>query len=206
MNRTTRHRLVGALLLTLAVGIGTADAADPAPGKPAPKRSSRSGGELIRAAAEVVAIDPATRTLTLKREDGNTLTVVADARVRNLPQVSIGDIVVAQYGHAQAISLKKISPPRHDGDNGAPPAAPVRLPDGQMKRTVIADIIAIDDRTGQATLKGLKGEVVDVVVRNRKLLAAVRIGDQVELQYTDAVAVSIKPAGRAIPPKRHPSP
>lgn len=208
MKRTTKRNIASALLLALLAGTATfATAADMATGKPAHKRTGKAAGELIRAAAEVIAIDHPTRTLTLKREDGNTLTVVADSRVRNLAQVSVGDIVVAQYGHARALSLKRAAVPRNDGENGeAPAAAQPRTADAQRKRTIIADIIAIDDRTGQATLKGQKGEVVDVVVKNRKLLTAVRIGDRVELEYTDAVAVSIKPAGKAVPPKRHSSP
>ncbi|MBI2307841.1 MAG: hypothetical protein HYU78_11130 [Rhodocyclales bacterium] len=196
-----------AILLALLAGTATvATAADVATGKTVHKRAGKTAGELIRAAAEVIAIDPASRTLTLKREDGNTLTVVADSRIRNLAQVSVGDIVVAQYGHARALSLKKVAVQHPDGENGGTPPPPARAADGQRKRTIVADIIAIDDRTGQATLKGQKGEVVDVVVNNRKLLSAVRIGDRVELGYTDAVAVAIKPAGKAIPPKRHSSP
>ena len=35
--------------------------------------------------------------------------------------------------------------------------------------------------------------MIDVVVTDRKALAAVKIGDQVRLDYTDAVAIS--PAG-----------
>lgn len=202
MKRTTPRPLLGALLLALSLGSVGAAAAD-ANGQPPGKRSSRTGGELIRAAAEVVAVDHATRTLTLKREDGNTLTVVADGRVRNLAQVSVGDIVVAQYGHARALSLKKPAVARHDAENAPPP---VRMADGRVRRTIVADIIAIDDRTGQATLKSTKGEVVDVVVSKRKLLAAVRIGDQVELEYTDAVAVAIKPAGKAVPARRSAAP
>lgn len=196
-----------ALLALLTSFAAFATASDVATGKSAHKRAGKIAGDLIRAAAEVIAIDQPTRTLTLRREDGNTLTVVADSRIRNLALVSVGDIVVAQYGHAQALSLKKVLVPRNDGENGGTSRPePPRAADGRRKRTIVADIIAIDDRTGQATLKGQKGEVVDVVVKNRKLLAAVRIGDQVELEYTDAVAVSIKPAGKAIPPKRHASP
>ena len=54
--------------------------------------------------------------------------------------------------------------------------------------------MAIDDKRGQATLKGDKGQIVDVSVQDRKALTAVKIGDQVILEYTEAVASSLTPA------------
>lgn len=197
MNRTTRFSKL-ALLLTFALGPGSPAAASDSV---RPAKSAVIAGKLIRAAAEVLAIDPISRTVTLKREDGNTLTVIADKRVTNLAQVSVGDIVIAQYGHARAISLKKTVAAATD-DAAAIPAAKGNPP----KRSLIADIIAIDDRTGQATLKGINGAIVDVVFSNRKALKAVRIGDRVKLEYTDAIAISIKPAGQAVSPRRQQSP
>lgn len=193
-----RHLTIATLLATALVSAPLAAGTHSEP--PARKRSA-AGSQLIRAAAEVIAIDPATRTLKLKREDGNTVTVSAGPRVADLVRISVGDLVVAQYGLARALTLKKI-PAAANGEAAAAPAAasPTGTP---QRRAIVADIIAIDDRTGQATLKGLGGDVVDVVFRNRKVLASVRIGDRVRAEYADAVAVSITPAGRTIPQKRH---
>ncbi|HEX5803415.1 MAG TPA: hypothetical protein VFY24_10345 [Azospira sp.] len=201
MNRTTSLGTLGALLLAFALGPGNPAAAAEPLGERGPKKSALAAGkELIRAAAEVLAIDPSSRTVTLKREDGNTLTVIADKRVTNLAQVSVGDIVIAQYGHARAISLKKTAATADDTAAVAPATK-----GSPQKRSLVADIIAIDDRTGQATLKGINGAIVDVVFSNRKALKAVRIGDRVKLEYTDAIAISIKPAGQAVSPRRQPS-
>jgi len=179
-------------------GLGTAAERMPQP-------TAAVTGPLIRAAAEVLAVDPASRTLTLRREDGNTLTLIADRRIRNFAQVRIGDIVIAQYGHARAHTLRKARQEEIDAalaaeGNGS---APQRV-GGPGKRLIVADIIAIDDRTRQATVKGLGGEVVDVVVPNRKMLGSVRIGDRIRLEYTRAVAISIKPAGAAVQPRKSP--
>lgn len=213
MNRTNRRFASLLLLLTLSLLPGlnllAATVTDT-------KSSTRhlvtpASSELIRAAAEVLTIDQSSRVLTLKREDGNTLTVIADKQVTNLAQVSVGDIVIAQYGHAQAISLKKLGtenlgspdtsiPPPSSGKASGTPA----LAKGQPRRSLVADIIAIDDRTRQATLKGINGVVVDVVFRTRKPLSSVRIGDRVRLEYKEAVAVSIKPAGQAVSSRRQP--
>jgi len=199
LNARYLHRLAGILILALALPFsGAVNGAE---------RAGRTAGipdsQLIRAAAEVLAIDPATRTLTLRREDGNTLTVVADKRIGNLSLVRVGDIVIARYGHARALSLRKARPGESEAATESASRPPARPPVGGLgRRTLIGDIIAIDDRTRQATLKGLSGEVVDVVFARRHSLASVRIGDRVRLEYTNAVAVSIKPAGSMILPKR----
>ncbi len=189
-----------ALCMAIAIVLGSPvvfaeTSGDSSPAKQRQRATAKT--EMIRSVAEVVAIDMAIRTMTLKRDDGNMLTVVAGPAVKNLAQIQVGDFVVAQYGRALAISLKQAPGPRSntEAENGgtatlgAKPAA-----SGQRKRVIVADIIAIDDKKGLATLKGSKETVVDVKVEDRKMLAAVRVGDQVELTYTEAVAISIKPA------------
>ena len=182
----------------LALG-GLAVAAEGTTEKPAAQKRKTvvAGSEMVRAVAEVVAIDMANRAVTLKRDDGNTLTVVADAKVKNLAQVKVGDFVVAEYGRALAISLKKgaglrSSTERESGTTAKPGSKPAAS--GQRKLVIVADIIAIDDKKGLATVKGPKGNVVDVMVKDPKSLAAVQVGDQVELTYTEAVAISVRPA------------
>ncbi len=195
------RRFASALCMVAATTFsGTALAADstgetPPPAKPRKPLPAKS--EMIRSVAEVVAIDMAHRSVTLKRDDGNTLTVVAGSAVKNLAQLQVGDFVVAQYGRAQAVSLKKGV--RMNGateaKNGltAQPEKASAASSGRIL-VIVADIIAIDDKKGLATLKGSKENVVDVMVKDRKSLAAVQVGDQVELAYTEAVAISIKPA------------
>lgn len=213
MNRTTCHHVPLLLLLAFSLipGPNLLAATTTAPQNSTKNPVAQARSELIRAAAEVLTIDQGNRVLTLKREDGNTLTVIADKRVTNLSRVSVGDIVIAQYGHAQAISLKKLGTESPDAPETSLPSLPAGAPNkapasvkSPPRRSLVADIIAIDDRTRQATLKGINGAVVDVVFRTRKPLASVRIGDRVRLEYTEAVAVSIKPAGQAVSSRRQP--
>ncbi|MBK8523091.1 MAG: hypothetical protein IPL58_02580 [Betaproteobacteria bacterium] len=178
----------------MAVATDSAEVNSP-PAKPRKPLLAKS--EMIRSVAEVVSIDMSHRSITLKRDDGNTLTVVAGPAVKNLAQIQVGDFVVAQYGRALAVSLKKGTGVRSatETENGNT-AKPGEKPSASGKRTlvIVADIIAIDDKKGLATLKGPKGNVVDVMVKDLKSLAAVQVGDQVELAYTEALAISVKPA------------
>ncbi|MDQ5942447.1 MAG: hypothetical protein QG572_1262 [Pseudomonadota bacterium] len=194
-------KILTCLLVAIGLVAGGNEAAEQGDGKEKPAPRSRkavaAGAEVIRSVAEVVAVDVATRAVTLKRDDGNTLTVVAGPNVKNFAQVKVGDFVIAEYGRALAISLKKGPGLRSmtESENGSV-AKPGGKPaaSGMRRMVIVADIIAIDDKKGFATVKGPKGNVVDVLVKDAKALAAVKIGDQVEMEYTEAVALSVKPA------------
>lgn len=170
-----------------------------------PRRNSAQ--ESIRSVGEVVAVGRTDRTMTLRRDDGNTVSVHVSPKVRSFGRIGVGDFVIAEYGRAQAISLKKTDPaaepPSGDVDTpaapsiappaAAPPAADA-LPRRAHRRQMVADIIAIDDKRGFVTAKGDKGKIIDLTVGDRKLLASVRIGDRIEIDYIEAVATSLRPA------------
>ena len=163
----------------------------------ATRKTAVPGSETIRSVVEIVAIDPAARLVTLKRDDGNNLTVTAGPKVRNFSQVAVGDFVIAEYGRAQAISISPSIPTGTRGQEGQKPATRATgrtTKPATQRKTIVGDIMAIDDKRGQATLKGDKGQIVDVSVQDRKALTAVKIGDQVILEYTEAVASSLTPA------------
>lgn len=158
--------------------------------------TASSSSAKIRLIAEVTAVEKATRTLLLKRDNGNIVTVVASSRLKHFDQVKPGDFLIVEYYRAKAVAIRKSNAPRvlaeADDDPAKPIAQPVAGKPGVF--SILADIIAINDRKGYATLKGLHNNVVDAQFKNRKILASVKIGDQVELQYSDSVAVSIRKA------------
>lgn len=200
MSRHLLHPRLLVLAALLATGAACMAPAVHAEGSAPPPRKARSGSvEMIRSVLEVVSVDEKSRMLSLKRDDGNTLTLVASPSVRNIGQIHGGDFVVAEYGRAQAVSIKRIAGNSAGNDGKTPPASPAKGKTATARNakgvhSIVADIIAIDDKKGFATLKGSKDNVIDVVVTDRKALAAVKIGDQVRLEYTDAVAISLKPA------------
>lgn len=193
----SRPLVLAALLATGAACMAPAVHAEGS--APAPRKARSGSVEMIRSVLEVISVDERSRMLSLKRDDGNTLTLVASPSVRNIGQIHGGDFVVAEYGRAQAVSIKRIAGNGAGIDGKTPPAPPAKgktaaARNAKVVHSIVADIIAIDDKKGFATLKGSKDNVIDVVVTDRKALAAVKIGDQVRLDYTDAVAISLKPA------------
>jgi hypothetical protein len=61
--------------------------------------------------AKVVAIDYKTRTVDLSGPDGKVFPVVVDSSVQNFETVKVGDIVLARYTEAVAISVRPATPP-----------------------------------------------------------------------------------------------
>jgi len=146
--------------------------------------------------ATVEEVDAAKRHVTLKGPKGNSVPLTVGPDVRNLDQVKVGDKVRVRYAEALSLTLKK------DGKE-VPSAkaasemmrAPVgSTPGGAIGEqvTVIANVIAVDTKTHQVTLKG-PNRTVDMYVEDPAQLKLIKVGDQVEAVYTQAVAVTLEP-------------
>jgi hypothetical protein len=147
--------------------------------------------------ATVVAIDKTTRTVTLKGPQGRIVDVIAGEEVRNFGQIRLGDSVVAKYQEALTLELKKAKAPGSLTEEvAAVRAKPGERPAGAVGRevTVLADVIAVDAKKNLISLKGPRGNIVDLTVRNPDHFKVVKVGDQVEAVYTEALAVSVNPA------------
>src|SRR5436190_1550303 len=58
---------------------------------------------------------------------------------------------------------------------------------------VTADVTAVDQKTHMVTLKGPKQEV-DLYVADPAQLKLIKVGDQIEAEYTQALAITVEPA------------
>ena len=162
--------------------------------------SSPGRGEAVRTvrvSATVTAIDKADRTLTLKGVDGKTFPLVAGPDVRNFDQIQVGSEVAVSYVEALAIELKKGGGAKVERvDSAAGGRAEVGAQPGAMaarKVTATGDVIALDAATQTATLRG-PNRTVTLHVRDPKQFQLIAVGDQVQVTYTEAVAVSVEPA------------
>ena len=154
-------------------------------------------------AATVVAIDKSTRTVTLKGSQGRTIDVVCGEEVRNFDQIRVGDQVNARYQESLTLELKKTQAPT--GAAGAAVAtrsAPGARPGGVVGREiqVLADVVAVDPAKSLISLKGPQGNVVELKVANPDHFKVVKVGDQVEALYTQALAIAVTPAAKPTAP------
>ena len=156
--------------------------------------------DVIEARATVTAIDLPQRRVTLKGEKGTDIVVEASDQVRNLDQIKVGDQVVISYTEALAWQVK----PAHEGapgvstESGVTRAKPGDKPGGKVDRsvTVTATISAIDLDKGTVTLTGPAGGVHTFKARDPANLKKVKVGDLVDIVYSEAVAISVRPVGK----------
>jgi hypothetical protein len=175
---------------------GTAVASEP--GKAAAVRA-------LKVTAQVMAIDKATRTLTLKGPDGNTVDVVAGEEVKNFPQIKLGDFLVVEIVQSLALELRKTK----GGEaiaarEGAVTAKPGERPAAAAGReiTAIAKVTAVDPKAKTISIKGPRGNVVKLNVENPDQFKVVKVGDEVQVTYTEAAAVSVEPGKKPAAPKK----
>jgi Cu/Ag efflux protein CusF len=154
--------------------------------------------QAIEAQATVTAIDMKTRMVTLKGSDGKESTFYVDERARNLGQVKVGDVVNIAYVEALAWQVRKSTKeaPSATVESGEARAEPGQKPAGAVAQriSITASIEAIDLQNGTVTLKGPQGNTRTIKARDPANLKKVKVGDLVDITYTEMVALKVEPA------------
>jgi len=170
---------------------------------------AREAGEkaaaLVTTSAKIEKIDKDKGTITLKGHGGKTLDVKAGPGI-NMDKLRVGDTVDAAYFDEVAVGIEKSSP-------GAPKVttkAVERAGVAAMQSTVTSRIVSVDAAKDTVTIKGPQGaehtlKVTDPDLQSR--LKDIKPGENLQITYTQAVALSIEPAkktepGKTTPPKK----
>jgi hypothetical protein len=156
--------------------------------------------DIVKVSAVVEAIDHETREVTLRDSEGKEVTFRADDSIRNLAQVQRGDRVDATYYRSLAIDLHKKgeATPGVSAASGAGRAAVGEQPRaaGGQTVTMIATIRALDREKQTATLESPDGQLTTIAVHNPAHFDVAKVGDLVEINYTEAVAISVEKSER----------
>lgn len=152
--------------------------------------------QTMNVTAEVEAVNHETREVTLRGPEGNTVSFVAGDDVRNLAQVSVGDIVTVEY--LQSSTIEVIDNPGLEAGVGELAAA-ARAEEGEMPGGVVMDTVVVtatvEDINIEANtfkLKWADESVEEFVARNPENLKKADVGDLVVMTYTQAVAISVQ--------------
>jgi hypothetical protein len=186
-----------AIALALAAAFSSASFAQASPPQAAVLAASAPGkgaivGKVV-VTATVVAIDAATRTATLKGAKGNVVDVVVPPEARNFNEIRVGDLVTVEYVRALSLQLKPSGSIRSSTSETVTAPAPTGAVagGGAAKQVVImANVTAVNSKEGFVTLRGPKGNSVDLSV-DPSQLKLVKVGDQVEAIYTEAIALAV---------------
>ena len=154
--------------------------------------------KVVTAIATVEAIDLQKRVVTLKGPKGNVFDVTVGEQARNLPQVKVGDQVEVKYYESLALRLVK---PGEGVAGIQETSALARAKEGEKpggiagsQVTLTATITAINKKTHEVTLKGPEGKTITVKAEHPENLKKVKVGDEIEITYTEALAISVEKA------------
>jgi hypothetical protein len=152
-----------------------------------------------KAVATVESVDQATRVVTLRGADGKPLTFKAGPEVRNLAQVRKGDRVVVEYREAIMAEVIKKGTGVTDAGAVAARAAP-----GDRPGAVVGDFVRfpvtiyeVDRVQNIVEVTGPRGFNRRIPVQDpkmREFIRGLKKGDEVEVTFTEALAISVEPA------------
>ncbi|MGH7393898.1 MAG: hypothetical protein ACREM3_31230 [Candidatus Rokuibacteriota bacterium] len=162
------------------------------------KKPGAGAAAAVTIHGTVDAVDRDAGTVTLKGPKGRTVTLEVTDK-QKLDAIKAGDPVVATYVEALAFRIQPAgtSAPGVSVEERKVGSGPGETPAGAVGRQVTATvtIAAIDKAARTVTVKGPRGNTETVKARDPKNLEKIKVGDLVEITYTQALAVSLdKPA------------
>jgi len=151
--------------------------------------------DMVTKRATVLAVNRPERMVVLRGEDGGTLGLVLDERVKNFDQIEVGDTVTAQYHEATAIFVRpSTGAPTADASDTLQTARRGEKPGAVATSTneITATVESIDYPSRVVMLRGPQGGTrtfkVGPEVTN---FDAVRKGDEVVVRHTNAVGIVV---------------
>ena len=150
-------------------------------------------GDTVTVSGTVEAIDQTSRALTFKNEAGELVTIDVSPEVKRFSEIKVGDKITARYYDNVTVRLKKPGEASVNKESaaatpgkGAKPGATVAT-----QRTMTAVVDAIDPNVPSISFKGPQGWKYSRRVLDKNVLTQVKVGDQVDFTWTDAVIVSV---------------
>jgi Cu/Ag efflux protein CusF len=152
-------------------------------------------GPTVKASATITKIDPATRMITFKMEDGTEDTALAGPEIKRFDELKVGDKINMTYYSALVFQIRKPGdPPLTAATKSMAQPAGGKLPGGtyaeQVMRTVT--VKAVDANVGSITVVTSEGRTLTRTVENKANLKGVKVGDQIDITYTEAMLVGVE--------------
>jgi hypothetical protein len=156
----------------------------------------------------VQAVDQTARTVTVQGADGRVVTLDVPTTATRFDQVKVGDVVSMTYYDRVSVRPKAADEPavnRVIEPTTTTTPNPGTLPGATRARHRVATmtLTALDPATRSVTFQGPKGNsytryVLDTV--DPAVLAALKIGDRVDVTWTEALSLQVTSAASPAPP------
>lgn len=157
--------------------------------------------KIIQSTVTVESLDVPNRLLMVRDSTGATQIMEVPESIKNFPQLKAGDRITTRYQEALVAEIKKPGEASkiretRESATAAPPGA---KPGGAAQRQVrsLITVKSVDPEKNTLTFEGPRAGTRTVEVNSPQLqgmLKQLKPGDQVEVTYTEALAVDVQPA------------
>lgn len=155
--------------------------------------------DVTEARVTVTAIDLPNRLVTLKDDAGEEIVTEVAPAITGLDQLKVGDQVIVSYTKAVAWKVRPAGQQATafaaEATKSGPKSGDKALGSIGTSVAMTATIAAIDQSNGTVTLDWTDGGSDTIKVRDPSNLKKVKIGEVVDILYSEAVAVALRPAG-----------
>jgi hypothetical protein len=155
-----------------------------------------SKSDSVTATATIQAIDKANRLVTVKDESGAEDTMQVGPAMKRFDELKVGDKVKVTYYESLVLQVRKPGDAVKAGDDsakltkgtGGSPAATLA-----RQQTTTVEVLGIDQKLPSITVRTADGRTVTRKVEDRKNLEGVKVGDKIDITYTQAAIMSVEP-------------
>jgi len=143
--------------------------------------------------ATVDTIDRGARQVTVTKSDGKHEVFYVPASVKRFDTLKVGDKITAKHYENIVLRVKAPGAPDSDQNTGQVVTPSLQSTAGTMahQRTITATIAAIDTKVPSITFTGANGWQYESKVKDTAALAKFKVGDKVDITWTEALIVSI---------------
>jgi len=150
----------------------------------------------VTVSATIRAIDKATRSITLRSDNGDEDTFTAGPEVKRFDELKVGDKIKATYYEALVLELRKPNEVSRATGTVAAGGRLKDMPGGAIgaKQTTTVTVKAVDMNAGTITVSTSDGHTLTRKVQDKKNLEGVAAGDRIDITYAQAVVVNAEAA------------
>jgi hypothetical protein len=174
------------MMATVAVAVGATVATGFAQSKTVPVKM-----EVMTATVD--AIDRGARSVTVTKSDGKHEVFYVPASVQRFDSLKVGDQITAKHYENVVLQVKAPGAPDSDKSSHNVVSRSEKSVSGTVahQRTITATIAAIDPHAPSITFTGANGWQYESRVEDTAALAKFKVGDKVDITWTEALIVSI---------------
>lgn len=149
-------------------------------------------GQTQTVTATVEAIEQSARQLYLKKSDGTYEVVYVPQEIKRFDTLKVGDKITARYYENVVLRLQQPgAKPVDEASRAVNPSAQGTGGTAARQRTITATITALDMKVPSVTFSGPRGWNYTTRVEDKAALAKVKVGDKVDITWTEAMLVSV---------------